>query len=47
MTLTVNDGKATDTDDPHGHHHGRPARPGHTKLVPDTAHTDMPKITQR
>ena len=50
VTLTVSDGTLGEHDDAHGDHddHARPVRgcpcPTTRKIVPETAHTDMPKI---
>jgi hypothetical protein len=45
VTLTVNDGKANGTTTRSATTTAGLPTPGHTKVVPDTAHTDMPKIT--
>src|SRR4029079_1924235 len=44
VTLTVNDGKATNSTTRTATTTAGLPTPGHTKLVPETAHTDMPKI---
>ena len=45
VTLTVNDGKATSSTTRTATTTAGLPTPGHTKLVPETAHTDMPKIS--